>query len=312
LTQSFTIRHQRFSAGQVVLARMIGCHPNLCLANSIETTPHTPHSASPDEGNNASALAEQGGRLMVTRSVGTFDATGWTAERVAALKGQRTVTLCFPCRDEAATIGELVTSARRHLLEVVGLVDELIVLDDRSTDETSAVAEAAGAHVVDIDDVHGTHSVGHGKGNALWASLVASHGDFIVWCDGDVTSFTPDWVVRLLAPLVVDDTINLVKASYLRPTNTGGGGRTTELVARPLLSMFAPGLSALSQPLSGEFAGRRTALETIPMMEGWGVEIAMLFDVARAFGVETITRSTLVSAATATEAWKPCLCRPPK
>ena len=226
-------------------------------------------------------------------SVRTFNPAGWTADRIVAEKRGRTITLCFPCRDEVATIGELVTGARKELVEAIGLVDELLVLDDRSTDDTHAVAAAAGATVVHIDEVHGVYGTGHGKGNALWASLVASHGDLIVWCDGDVTSFTPDWVVRLLAPLIDDDTINLVKASYHRPSSAGGGGRTTELVARPLLSLLAPGLSALAQPLSGEFAGRRSTLESIPFVEGWGVEIAMLFDIAESFGIESIAQVDL-------------------
>jgi glucosyl-3-phosphoglycerate synthase len=228
-----------------------------------------------------------------TSAVRTIDASAWTAERLLAQKRGRTVALCFPCRDEAATIGPLVTSARQQLIEAVPLLDELIVLDDRSTDDTSSVASAAGATVVDIGTIHRAYGVGHGKGNALWASLLASHSDLVVWCDGDVTSFTPDWVVRLLAPLVVDETIQLVKASYHRPTDAGGGGRSTELVARPLLSLFAPGLAGLAQPLSGEFAGRRSALETIPLVEGWGVEIAMLFDIASKFGADAIAQVDL-------------------
>jgi glucosyl-3-phosphoglycerate synthase len=230
---------------------------------------------------------------MITPTATTFEPAGWTAERIVAAKHGRTITLCFPCRNEAATIGKLVTSSRKQLVEATGLVDELVVLDDRSTDDTPAVAAAAGAKVVHIDAVHAAHGIGHGTGNALWASLVATHGDFVVWCDGDVTSFTPDWVVRLLAPLVADESVNLVKASYHRPTNLGGGGRTTELVARPLLSLFAPGLAALAQPLSGEFAGRRTALEAVPFVQGWGVEIAMLFDIAQTFGVASITQVDL-------------------
>jgi glucosyl-3-phosphoglycerate synthase len=226
-------------------------------------------------------------------TVRTVDASTWTAERIVAAKRGRTITLCFPCRDEAATIGPLVTSARKQLVEAIPLVDELIVLDDRSTDDTPAVASAAGATVIDIGTIHDTYGVGHGKGNALWASLLASHGDLVVWCDGDVTSFTPEWVVRLLVPLVDDDSIQLVKASYHRPTDAGGGGRSTELVARPLLSLFAPGLAGLAQPLSGEFAGRRTALEAIPFVEGWGVEIAMLFDIAGTFGAEAIAQVDL-------------------
>lgn len=211
-----------------------------------------------------------------------------TAAELVARKAGRTISLCFPCRDEAGTIGELVTAARRALVERVPLLDELVVLDDRSTDDTAAVAAAAGARVISIDDVHAIHGTGHGKGNALWASLVATSGDLVVWCDGDVTSFRPEWVVRLVAPLLDDPTVHLVKAAYHRPENFGGGGRTTELVARPLLSLYAPELSGLAQPLSGELAGRRTALESIPFVEGWGVEIAMLIDLAHAHGASCI------------------------
>lgn len=230
---------------------------------------------------------------MRSETIRTFATDGWTAERIVEAKGGQSITLCFPCRDEAATIGELVTTARRHLVDDIGLVDELLVLDDRSTDDTNLVAAMAGATVIAIDDVHADHGPGHGKGNALWAALVASHGDLIVWCDGDVTSFTPDWVLRLLAPLIADDDVNLVKAMYHRPTSSGGGGRTTELVARPLLSLLAPALAGLAQPLSGEFAGRRSALEAIPFVQGWGVEIAMLIDLADTFGTGTITQVDL-------------------
>lgn len=231
---------------------------------------------------------------MTRRStVQTFDATGWTAARLAAQKGSRTITMCIPCRDEVATIGPIVAAARHQLVDLHPVLDELIVLDDRSTDDTATVAADAGATVVSIDDVHRRHGVGHGKGNALWASLVASTGDLVVWCDGDVTSFTPEWAVHLLAPLLVDDELTLVKAMYHRPTSAGGGGRTTELVARPLLSLVAPELSGLAQPLSGEFAGRRSALEQIPFVQGWGVEIAMVLDLAARFGASTIAQVDL-------------------
>lgn len=210
---------------------------------------------------------------------------------IAALvdtKGNRTVSVCLPCRDEAATIGPLVSVIRAELIDKVGLVDELIVLDDRSTDDTARVAGHAGARVVPIDDVHEVHGEGHGKGNALWATLLVSHGDVVVWCDGDVTSFEPDWVVRLVAPLLGDDTVGLVKALYHRPTKYGGGGRTTELVARPLMSRYYPELTGLAQPLSGEYAGRRSVLEQLSFVQGWGVEMALLIDIAREFGPDAI------------------------
>jgi glucosyl-3-phosphoglycerate synthase len=227
--------------------------------------------------------------------VRTFEVEDCAADRLAAAKAGRTVSVCIPCRDEAATIGPLVSVIRRELMGGGNdhVVDELIVLDDRSTDDTARVAAHAGARVVSIDDVHATYGWGHGKCNALWATLLASHGDFIVWCDGDVTSFEPDWVVKLLSPLLDDDSVALVKALYHRPTRYGGGGRTTELVARPLMSMYFPELTGLAQPLSGEYAGRRDVLEQLVFQQGWGVEIAMLIDICRLHGPEAIAQVDL-------------------
>jgi glucosyl-3-phosphoglycerate synthase len=220
--------------------------------------------------------------------VRTFDVDDWTVHRVLEAKGPRRVSLCIPCRDEVATIGPLVRMIRATLIERFPVVDELIVVDDRSTDDSAEVAAQAGAEVVDITKIHESHGIGHGKGNALWASLIASRGDYVVWCDGDVTSVTPSWITHLLAPLLDDSSVVLVKALYHRPTTSGGGGRTTELVARPLLSLYFPELAGLDQPLSGEFAGRRDAMESIPFVEGWGVEIAMLVDLARRYGPAAI------------------------
>ncbi len=222
-----------------------------------------------------------------------FEIDDCAADAVVEAKAGRTVSVCIPCRDEAATVGPLVSSIRAELVRKLPLVDELIVLDDRSTDDTAAVAASAGARVVDIREVHAQHGEGHGKGNALWASLVASEGDFVVWVDGDITSFTPDWIVRLVAPMLDDDTVALVKALSHRPTRLGGGGRTTELVARPLMSLYYPELTGLHQPLSGEYAGRRTVLEQLPFVQGWGVEIAMLIDIARIHGPEAIAQIDL-------------------
>ena len=225
--------------------------------------------------------------------VRTFEVDDCVGKVLAEAKAGRTVSVCIPCRDEAATIGPIVSVIRRELMGRDKVVDELIVLDDRSTDDTARVAAHAGARVVSIDDVHAVHGWGHGKGNALWATLLVSHGDFVVWCDGDVTSFEPDWVMKLLSPLLDDDSVALVKALYHRPTRYGGGGRTTELVARPLLSMYFPELTGLAQPLSGEYAGRRDVLEQLVFQQGWGVEIAMLIDICRLYGPEAIAQVDL-------------------
>ena len=215
-----------------------------------------------------------------------FDPTGWNLDSAIAAKRGRTVSVCIPCRNEAETVGDLVRMIEQSLVGT--LVDELIVLDDGSTDGTADIASEAGATVVPVDVVHFFHGSARGKGNALWASLLASHGDVVVWCDGDITSFTPEWIVRLAMPLLLDDEVGLVKASYHRPSHLGGGGRTTELVARPLLSLFFPELAALEQPLAGEYAGRRSMLEAIPFATGWGVEIGMLVDMYEHFGIASI------------------------
>lgn len=226
-------------------------------------------------------------------AVRTFEVDDCALDMLVEAKQGRTISVCIPCRDEAATIGPLVSMVRHALMRRFPLVDELLVLDDRSTDDTAAVAASAGATVIDINDVHLVHGVGHGKGNVLWASLLASKGDFVVWMDGDVTSFQPDWIGKLLAPLIDDESVALVKAIFHRPTQLGGGGRTTELVARPLMSLYYPELTGLHQPLAGEYAGRRTVLEQLPFVEGWGVEIAMLIDVARRYGADAIAQVDL-------------------
>jgi glucosyl-3-phosphoglycerate synthase len=227
------------------------------------------------------------------RSVRLFEIDDCAIDEIVDAKGGRTVSVCIPCRDEAATVGPLISTIRNELVRRMPLVDELIVLDDRSTDDTAAVASGAGARVIDINEIHAQHGVGHGKGNALWASLVASEGDFVVWIDGDITSFEPSWIVRLLAPMLDDDSVALVKSLSHRPTRLGGGGRTTELVARPLMSLYYPELTGLHQPLAGEYAGRRTVLEQLPFVQGWGVEIAMLIDIARLHGPEAIAQIDL-------------------
>ena len=224
-------------------------------------------------------------------SVKTFDPSGWTLETALLMKAGRTVSVCIPCRNEAETIGDLVRLIEPALVGT--LVDELVVLDDDSVDGTGDIAHEAGATVVHVDEVHMFRGSANGKGNALWASLIASRGDIVVWIDGDITSFTTDWIVRLVMPLLIDESVGLVKASYDRPSHLGGGGRTTELVARPLLSLFFPELARLEQPLAGEFAGRRSMLEQIPFSTGWGVEIGMVIDMAERFGSASLAQVDL-------------------
>jgi glucosyl-3-phosphoglycerate synthase len=200
------------------------------------------------------------------------------------------VSVCLPARDEAATIAAIVREAVR-----LDVVDEVVVLDDGSTDDTAAVAGAAGARVVHEASVLPDSGPGSGKGNAMWKSLFACHGDVICWLDADLRNFRGEYVEQLLAPLLTDADTMFVKAYYTRsfegaPT---GGGRVTELVARPLLSLLYPKLADIVQPLGGEYAARRSALEVLPFVEGWGVELGLLVDVVERFGRDAVAQVDL-------------------
>ena len=161
-----------------------------------------------------------------------FKASDFDLTRLCELKGTTTVSVCVPARDEAETVGQIVQtiSNLRHR----GLVDEIVVMDDRSSDATAQVAAAAGARVVSVPDVLPEAGTATGKGNALWASVAASAGDVIVWIDADLRSFSPDYVIGLIGPLLTDPEVTLVKGFYDRPTAGGaGGGRTVTRDRRP-------------------------------------------------------------------------------
>jgi glucosyl-3-phosphoglycerate synthase len=180
-----------------------------------------------------------------------------------------TVSVCLPARNEAATVGAVVEAIRTALVDDAPLVDEIVVIDDHSTDGTGALAAAAGATVVDAASVLAHHGEGHGKGEALWKSVHVSTGDLVVWVDADIVAFDPAFIVGMVGPLVCDPTIDFVKGHYHRPEADGvGGGRVTELLARPLLSLYFPELAEVAQPLAGEYAGRRTLLEQLPFVVG--------------------------------------------
>jgi glucosyl-3-phosphoglycerate synthase len=205
------------------------------------------------------------------------------------------ISVCLPARDEAATVGAIVGTVRSELVDRVGLVDEVVVLDDGSVDATPAAATAAGARVVRVADILPEIPGGVGKGNALWRSLFVTDGDVVCFLDADVRNFGAHFVTRLVEPLLTDPTVGLVKAHYQRPLDGDphGGGRVTELVARPLLRALFPTLAAVRQPLAGEYAARRSVLEVLPFVDGWGVELGLLIDVADRFGAGAIAEADL-------------------
>lgn len=213
-----------------------------------------------------------------------FDPADLAARKRATGVG---VSVCLPARDEEATVGHIVATVRRTLMEAVPLVDEVVVLDDGSTDATAEAAAWEGARVVAVDNVLAEAGPGSGKGNAMWKSLDACDGDILCWVDADIRNFGSHFVSGLLGPLLTQPEIGFVKGFYRRPLHgePHGGGRVTELVARPLISSLFPHLARFVQPLSGEYAGRREILEAVPFVEGWGVEFGLLVDVVEKFGL---------------------------
>lgn len=228
--------------------------------------------------------------------VRTFEITDEAFATALAHKATVHVSVCIPCRNEAATIGSIVGQIRRVLVEVERpWVDELLVFDDGSADATTSVAREAGASVVSVNDVLPEAGRSAGKGNVLWCSVAASTGDVIVWCDGDLLSFTPSYVQRLLVPLLLDPSIAFVKGFYERPLDAAGegGGRNTELVARPMLRLLFPELADVRQPLGGEYALRRSFAEMVAFAQGYGVEIGLLIDAFRSEGANAIVQVDL-------------------
>ncbi len=278
----------------------------------------------------------------------TFTAAQFDASDLLEMKrrGGDTVTVVIPARNEARTVAAVVSQIARSLV-ASGLVDELVVLDSDSTDDTAAVARAAGATVVAAGDVETGTPASPGKGEALWKSLFVTGGDLLVFIDADLTEWGPHFVTGLLGPLLSDQQVLLVKGFYDRlidgpasadardeardeasdgagevaaefagrqadgpaevtaadpamaaaeratPAGAPQGGRVTELVARPLLNLYWPELAAVVQPLAGEWAVRRSLIETLPVPVGYGVEFASLADTWRRHGLPAIAQVDL-------------------
>lgn len=213
----------------------------------------------------------------------------------------QSISVVIPTWNESATIGAIVGSIREAWMERCSLVDEIIVMDSGSTDATTSIAEQAGASVYAADQVAAEFGNHPGKGENLWKSLFVSRGSICVFIDGDILNFHPGYISGLVGPLLENSHTHYVKAFYQRPLQVAGkateqgGGRVSELLVRPLFSLFYPELCALHQPLSGEYAVRRSLLEQLSFPTGYGVEIAHLIDVLSLHGIGSMAQCDLDS-----------------
>jgi glucosyl-3-phosphoglycerate synthase len=208
----------------------------------------------------------------------TLSREDFNLDRVTQLKGDLTVAVIVPAKNESATVGTVLDAVLVHR----HLVDELVVVNDNSVDDTTTVADHHGARVIGMDGPSG-------KG------LASTTADIVVFLDADVVNTTSEFVARLIQPLLERSEIQLVKGYYERPLHNmpTGGGRVNELAARPILSLLYPGLGEIRQPLAGETAGRRSAFDAITLEKAYGVEIALLIDIARQFGVHSLAQVDL-------------------
>ena len=216
-------------------------------------------------------------------------------ERVAAAK-QATVSVLLPARDEAATIGPILEALLP--LRERGILDQVAVLDD-SRDGTGAIAEGLGAEVFDQSSLRPEHGPVLGKGDAMWRGLSIARGDVVCFLDADTRDFGAHFALGLIGPLLCDPGVQLVKGAYRRPLALGatrlpeGGGRVTELTARPLLRRFFAELAGCRQPLAGEVAARRELLERLPFACGYAVDVALLIDAWRDCGIDALAQVDL-------------------
>jgi glycosyltransferase involved in cell wall biosynthesis len=217
------------------------------------------------------------------------------------LKRERglSISLALPALNEEKTVGNVIQTIKESLVDAAPLLDEIVLIDSNSEDRTREIAQSLGVPVYIHQEVLPDYGSRRGKGEALWKSLYCTQGDILIWLDTDIVNIHPRFAYGLIGPLLLRPDIQFVKGFYRRPLRVGdkiqagGGGRVTELTARPLLNLFYPELSGVIQPLSGEYGGTRAALEQFSFFSGYGVEIGLLIDMLDKFGLNAIAQVDL-------------------
>ena len=291
---------QTGSTGGAFVERMLCQAP--CAVVVLKAVRPLPTQWTGPEGERAGAQAIS---LLVDRwfAENTYHAAEFDdLDRLVRLKRDQglTVSLALPALNEEETVGTVISTVQEALLRQAPLLDEIVLIDSNSTDRTREIAAACGLPVHIHQQMLPEYGARSGKGEALWKSLYATRGDIILWIDTDIVNIHPRFVYGVLGPLLLNPKLQFVKGFYQRPLHTGdkiqagAGGRVTELTARPLINLFYPELSGVIQPLSGEYGGRRTALEQCSFFSGYGVEIGLLIDIFERCGLQSIAQVDLL------------------
>jgi glucosyl-3-phosphoglycerate synthase len=223
-------------------------------------------------------------------------------ERLVAVKQEKglTISLCLPTLNEEKTIAKEIIILRSELMTRFALIDEIVVVDSGSTDRTGDVARAFGAEFYRADEILPELGPRRGKGENLWKALYITRGDILVYLDADIKNIHHRFAYGLIGPLVLHDHLRYAKAFYDRPIAIGknvmrptGGGRVTELVIRPLFSLYFPELTQILQPLSGEYAAYREILEQVSFPIGYGIETSLILDICQRWGLDVICQVDL-------------------
>lgn len=272
-----------------------------CPAGVIAVKTRRPMPAEPE----AEAAGAEAISILVDKwfAENTFHADEFAdLDHLIALKREQnlTISLALPALNEEETVGKVIRAVKGALMDSAPLLDEIVLIDSNSVDRTREIAAGLGVPVHVHQQVLSQYGARRGKGEALWKSLHVTRGDLVVWIDTDIVNIHPRFVYGILGALLSNRRIQFVKGFYRRPlkvggkVQAGGGGRVTELTARPLLNLFYPELAGVVQPLSGEYGGRRTALETLPFFSGYGVETGLLIDIFEKHGLSAIAQVDLL------------------
>ncbi|MCE5192665.1 MAG: glucosyl-3-phosphoglycerate synthase [Candidatus Cryosericum sp.] len=209
------------------------------------------------------------------------------------------ISLVLPALNEEKTVGQVIDAFKGPLMDERPLLDEIILMDSDSSDQTRTIAAERGIPVYVHQQVRSDLGAYAGKGETMWKALFVAKGDILVFVDTDLANPNPAFVAGLVAPLLLNEHLEFVKGFYRRPVRVVnefvevGGGRVTELAARPLLNLWYPELGGLFQPLAGTIAARASVLRELHFLTGYGVEIGHLIEYARKYGMDGLAQSEL-------------------